>query len=376
MTDWPTRVILAGVDQPLAEVLADTVIRHGRGDVFDPPIASSCQLTFLGVTRAESKPFRIGGALQVIATIAGVGNVPRFTGDITDAALEDDRLTVVAVGRLARLSRYLIGAGAWPAETWSARVTRAFTEAGLASLLTLQVGGFNPQLAARPGAAITLADYLLLLSVDVGAAIVDTPDGHVLVQATDARTTAGALTVDPHDVRYTPAWTQSPTVVNQVTVEYDGGTVTASDSSSAGLYGPVPETLTTELDFDTDAQLRANQYLARRAYARWQLPATDLLEAYPVSVGTAVQLSALPASAPYPAYAPVVEGWAEQINGPDWTMQLALSDPLISGLVLTWAQVPVTAAYRWNTIDQTVPWRDAITLDDLLPTVLELEEAA
>ena len=48
-------------------------------------------------------------------------------------------------------------------------------------------------------------------------------------------------------------------------------------------------------------------------------------------------------------------------------MDLALSDPLLSGLTLSWEGVPVDAAHHWNTINQTVAWRDALVLSDLDP---------
>jgi hypothetical protein len=46
-------------------------------------------------------------------------------------------------------------------------------------------------------------------------------------------------------------------------------------------------------------------------------------------------------------------------------MELSLSDPLASGLTLPWNAVPTTAGYRWNTINPTTAWRDALQLGDL-----------
>jgi hypothetical protein len=46
-------------------------------------------------------------------------------------------------------------------------------------------------------------------------------------------------------------------------------------------------------------------------------------------------------------------------------MELALSDPLLSGLTLAWEGIPVEPDYLWETIDQTVAWRDALSLGDL-----------
>jgi hypothetical protein len=161
---------------------------------------------------------------------------------------------------------------------------------------------------------------------------------------------------------------------NVVTVTYgDGGSssVTARDDASVALYGPIPQTIATALKTVADANAVATQRLSRGAYAHWSTPATSLLYGRRLAIGTPMTLSSLPPAAPYSPWGPVLEGWTDRIvsDGEElvWTMELALSDPLLSGLTLSWNGVPVDAAHRWNTIDQTVAWRDALTLGDLEP---------
>lgn len=358
---WPVSVKVGGVAVDLAGVVADVVIRHGRADVYETAEPSSAQISLLDRDHAYVRAFTVGAALE----IATAGPTLRFKGAITDATLDDDDLTVIGVGPLATLAQYTVGAGAWPSEPWSARVARVFTEAGLAALLRLQVGIFDPTLAARAAGAAQMDDYLQGLVPAVGGVVCDTPDGLVLVQALGARNYGSEVVLDPADVAYSPPWEQTLEIYNQVSVVYAGGTATATDAASVAAYGPHPVSVQTEIANLTDAQTRANELLARAAFPRWKMTQAPLLAPYGLAVGSPVKLTMLPAASPYTTWEPCLEGWTDSIQGEQWHAELALSDPLVSGLVLRWADVPVTPAYRWNTIDPTTRWRDALTPEDL-----------
>jgi hypothetical protein len=364
-------ITLAGAPVPLNDVLASVTIRHGRVDAGDAPTASSAQLMFLDIDRAFARAFRTGAQLVVNARDGGGAEAPRFTGRITDGSLDVDDLSAIAIGRLSTLNDHVIGGVDWPAETWSARVTRAFTDAGLAALLELVPAVFNPQLAARltvDGGPVGLLDYLGTLAAMVGAAIVDRPNGNILVQALGARSLAGMVTLDPAEVEYAPAWTQILPEANHVTVKWAGGAdVIVQDADSIALYGPRPETIDTTFTVLLDAQTRANSRLATAAFPHWNIPNAPLLVGHNYAIGSPLKLVAMPPASPYSPWTPVLEGWTDTIDVAgdelNWHMQLALSDPLASGLTLPWSAVPV--ADKWNTINQTVAWRDALTLGDL-----------
>jgi hypothetical protein len=362
---WPITVTLDGADLALDAVLADVTIRHGRSDIWSPADAATAQLTLVGVDRAFTHAFKIGGELAITVQETGSAGEPRFTGTVTDAALDVDALTVVAVGLLGTLWRHPVGTGDWPTEAWSARVTRAFTEAGLASSLLLEPDpSFDPPLAARPGNETRLSDYLTPLADSVGAAVVDLPDGRILVQAINSRSFAGSLELDPADVIYAPVWAQALAIANVVTVKYAGGELTATDQGSFDANGPFPIAVETELANQVDAQTLANQTLTRRAYPRWMIQNAPLITGYQaVKIGAPVSLTELPDPSPYGSWTPCLEGWDDRIQGGEWLMTLALSDPLFSGLTLTWDAAPG----QWNTIDQTVAWRDALAPSDLVP---------
>jgi len=368
---WPDSIVLAGATIPLASVLADVTIHHGRQDVNDEPTASTCQLTFHDVTHAFAKGFRVGDTLTVTVRDGAAPALPRFTGRITDASLDVDELTAIATAKLSTLSQYVIGAtGTWPVEAWSARVSRCFAEAGLSSDLVLQPEpGFDPPLAARDSATAgptTLADYLTFLAPMIGAAVTDQRDGKILVQAIGARTLGAATSLDPALVEYAPVWTQALPAGNIVTVRYTGDqseSVTVQDDSSIAVYGKRPRTIDTSFTASADATARAQSALARGSFSHWNIPAAPVLAGLDLSVGQPISLSSMPPASPEDPWQPILEGWTDTITRDDWRMDLALSDPLVSGLLLPWNAIP--SSYLWNSINQTVVWRDALSLADL-----------
>jgi hypothetical protein len=367
----PVSLTLDGIVADLHGVLADITIRHGRTGYYDSASPSTLDFTLLDVSQAFTRPLRLG-TLVVFNASDGSTTAPRFTGRLTDATLVDNDLSATAVGRLRTLSGYTVGVGDYPAEAWSARVTRVFTEAGLASVLELQAAAYDPLLGARLANPVDLASYLDSLATAVEAAVADRPDGRILVQAIAARTLSNAYALDPAEVEYAPEWEQRLPEANRVTVAWGPdpqATVTAQDNASIALYGPIAVTFATELTTATDATTMANNRLARNAYAHWTTPAAPLLVGRRLAIGQPLTLSHLPAAAPFNPWAPILEGWTDRVISDgvelDWTMELALSDPGLSGLALPWNSLP--SSYHWNTINQTTQWRDALSLDSLAP---------
>ena len=404
---WITAVTLDGLALELDGILADVTIRHGRATIDDGPTASTIQLRLRNMTRPFTGDFRVGVPLTVDAD-----GVRRFTGLVTDASLDDDVLTAIGVGVLATLSRYPIGAAPWPAEQWSARVQRAFAEAGLTDLLVLQYDDdFDPVLIARgtveePPEPVSLYAYLQTLATDVGAAIADTPDGKVLVQALNARLKLSTLTwatapagvawnevdpglawedadaqedldpaagrphvvVDPADVLYVPVWEMVDEVENLSEVGYgDDLSVTAAEPASVALYGERPGGITTQLAGLADATQRASERVTRRAFPRWVIRSVPLLRGYPsLTVGQVVDLTGFPPASPYEDWSPVLEGWTDTIDGDLWLCELAVTDPLLSGVALLWTTTPADLA--WNEVDPGCSWAEATALGALTTT--------
>jgi hypothetical protein len=369
---WPVAIELDAVVIALGDLVADLVLHRGRDSVAGDPMSDTLQITIHDVARDFVRAFDVGQSLTLTVADGAGPIVPRFAGRVTDARLDDDQLTVIGTGPISTFREFTIGASSWPAEPWSARVLRAFTEAGLDAKLDLRPDpGLDPVLSPRdPATAGTtkLSDYLAFLAPMIGALVADQPDGTTLVQAIGARTLDAAIELAPADVAYAPVWEEQLPLGNIVTVRYQadqGASVTVQDDASIARYGRRPITIDTAFESSSDATARANAALSRSAYSHWEVAGAPLLRGFDLPLGEAVILSGLPAWTPYEPWTPIIEGWVDTISGSSWTMELALSDPLVSGLTLSWEAIPIDPLYQWDTVDPATAWVDALTLDDL-----------
>jgi hypothetical protein len=365
-------ITLDGVALDLHGVLADVTIRHGRVGVYDTASPSTAQLVLLGVDQAFTRAFELGELLVVNAS-DGYIVAPRFTGRLTDGSLVENELTAIAVGNLRVLSGYTVGTTDWPEEKWSQRVTRAFGDAGLASSLVLQMGAFDPLLVARPAATndpVALGSYLDELAGMVEAAVADLPDGRILVQEVGSRALASVFALDPGEVVRPPEWTIQLPGANVVTVTYGdpdaSAELTVEDAASVAAYGPIAVRIDTTLKTSADASTVGTTRLARNAYGHWNIAGAELLAGRRFAIGTPLALTMLPAASPFDPWQPILEGWTDHVFSDgeelDWTMDLALSDPLLSGLTVPWNALP--AAITWASVDPALSWREALTLSD------------
>lgn len=371
-------VRIGGAAIPLADVFAAVVIRHGRSSADDAPLASTATLSLVNVTRELTSSFAIGDELELDTT----GAVPRFRGRITDAAFADDVLAIIAVSSLALVADETVGAVDYPEEAWSSRVYRVLREAGVGTSwlelggtwaastetwaeaeheLEIDVGDSDPLLAARPADPVELASYLAALAESNPAAIANLPNGAVLVQELTARRELAGVTPDPSIVAANPAWAMVTELVNRATVEWAGGEETVEDPVSVERFEhEYPDTIKTELALAADAADYAARIVAQRAYPRWEIDAAELLELVSaITIGTPVTLEQLEAGAPFGTYIGLVEGWTDAI-GPgsdgalEWTQELRLSPPRLSGVGLRWHETPADEvwadadAVRWN----------------------------
>jgi len=372
---------LGGVDGvwvDLGRVLASVQIHHGRDDVDGPLQASTATLRLRAIPRADLELWRPGTTIAIRDTDAD----PIFTGRITDLSLLDDdprvdsRLEVIAVAALADAGRRPVGGHQWPAELWGARMARILSEANLNGVVQaptpdVPLAATVPVDPLDPSSFETM-DALAALETDrnsIGATAFDRADGTIVVQAYSAR--AGVytpLTLDPADVLYSPPWYQTLDVVNRFVLGYGygAGSITVDDSASQAIFGVRwSGSFESGLADAATATKIANLWLARLSEPRWKLPGLTLLRRYPLEVGLVLELLELPATAPLGQWTPIVEGWTDVIEGPDWRQEVVLSDPLLSGLALPWRDVP--AELRWLDVDPACSWSEAFVLDNLIP---------
>jgi hypothetical protein len=370
---WIVSVRLDGAELDLAGVLADVTIRHGRDSATAGPTPSSASLAIWPVDRSLTGPFRVGVRLELDAA-GPAGRFPLFRGVVTDAEIDDPTLSIEAAGYLASASRVELNLSTWVAERWSARCERILGSAPFGYSIEPDPD-FDPvlEVATNPGTQTILAGtYADSLAVAVGAAIVDSADGKIVLQALGSRRSRPHTMheLDPAKVAYAPKWAQPLDVVNWVTVQFGQDQSQAMlvrfDGASQGRYGRrATELETTRIRSTADAETRAVQALARGAYPCWTMPGLVYLEPLPgLTVGDRVRVTDLPASAPWSSWAPVVEGWTHRIAGSEWTLDLTLSDPTLSGLAIAWVELPPDV--RWNTVPP-LEWHEADELGEFYP---------
>jgi len=385
---WIGSIYLDDKPVNLANVLASVTIRHGREDPDGPIQASTADVKLKGVARSSLVDFEVGHVLTIRGTTADLSNL--FQGRLTDATIDDDGgaseavASLIAVSPLADAGGINVGGHAWPAEPWASRVGRILNEAGLWGAVDAPSPDV-PIAATKPSdpetGAFASLDALAALEAardDVGATVWDDGNGTIIVQAFEAR--GGLfplLELPPSIVLYSPPWSQTLAGVrNRIVLGYGygAGSVTVDDHVSQSIYGVRWTGLfDSGIADQAHALERASEWLNRLAYPKWALPGVTLLEPQALAVGMVVELTELPDSAPFATWRAVVEGWVDTIEGPDWTQDLILSDPQLSGLALPWQELP--PALQWQAVKPTCRWRDAFYLGNLTDLTLTQEAA-
>ena len=361
------RVSIGGDDLELDGVTAAVTIRFGRLDPSDAPTASTLQLDLVDL--AASSRYRCGDDVELDL----LDGSPRFRGQVTDLAQTFDpaaHLSLTATGNLARIARRRIGFGAWPQEAWSARVARVFAEAGW-DAYTVELGSSDPPVAARAASGTSVTNELASLAATGSAAIIDLPDGSILVQAISARSTLDVpeLELPPELTLYAPAWSQVLDLVNVADVTYgtleDSHTVTSRNEDSVALFGERSGSSDSAFALQADAAAEGVRLVNRRGYPHWLTPTVQLSGLVTPRIGTLAHLVELPPGSPYgTSWQAVTEGWVDVLDGQSWLTVLQLSDPIRSALSLQWRNVPAEIA--WLDVDPAAVWSDATTVPYLL----------
>lgn len=361
------RVAIAGNDLELADVTATVTIRFGRVDPADSPTASTLQLELLDLD--ASSRYACGDLIELDL----IDTTPRFRGQVTDLQQSwgpGAALSLTAVGNLARVSRRKVGNADWPQEPWSSRVARLFADADGWSAFAIDPATPNPLVAARLAAETTVEAELSNLAVTAAAAVVDLPDGSILLQPIAARTVLAVpvLELPPELVLWAPDWLQSLDVVNVVDVSYgtsqDTHTVTSRNTDSVTRYGERQGSVGSTFALEADAAAFGAAMVNRRGYPHWIVPSVQLAGMVTPRIGGIAHITELPEGSPHgSAWGPVIEGWTDTLVGDSWQTMLQLSDPIRSGVSLRWRDVP--SPVHWMDVDPATSWAEAVTLESL-----------
>lgn len=402
VTNPVTELAINGTPLDLSTVEWNISVTHGRSDISVTP-ASSTILFTLYLDAGDTIPVDIADLVTL-----EVDTVPRFTGTVTGMNLTHQdtppgitpitRVTVGAVGALARLDTLTDGAAGYVEETFNDRVVGILDTTGL----TYQVNSDTSLLllAEDPGNVRTVRELLGVLCETVGATMTDLPDGAILLEtysqrstnydATSWANTVGAWSANgqawqttretvslPSDaVQWAPTWgNRLDTVINDVVVSYGAldpqDTALDSDAASITAYGTRSVYLDTTIKNQADAEARAGAILTAQAVPRWNIPsatllldvlsAGDLTDALNLESGDRVILNGLPYLSPTDPYLGVVEGWAESITPEGHRLTLHLSDPRYSFAMAEWADIG--GAVTWSAA--TAIWSDVVLASDI-----------
>lgn len=404
-----TDIAINGTPLDLDTVEWSVAIDHGRNDVQSPPQASSAEIVLYGPDLDVTVP--VSGEL----TIEAYG-VPRFTGRITDPQLAHDfapngdtyaRLRIPAMGNLALLGLYEVGAAGYTEETLEDRVQNILDETGV--VYTANTDPYMVMLPVDPDQPAPALTWLSDLCTQTGATMCDLPDGNILfesysrrgygynpatfAQVTDTFADVPYIWADVYNrvnaapvpvtlpgtaVVWTPVWTKSVlTIVNQIRVQY-GDTnpqdeILADDAASIATHELRSITLPTQLADATDAYDRAQAVLLAQSEARWnltqvqikmdELDSTTRAAVLDMTQGSRVSLSNLPQPAPAPTYLGVVEGWSESYTPSGHYLTVSLSDPRYSYAMAKWNEID--PALAWSGVDAGIQWYDVVLPSDL-----------
>jgi len=301
-----TSITIGGSSVALSQIEYAIQITHGRSSVTDSPNASTASLTFIG--RDDVMPsIGVAQTLNIKAY-----SKDRFTGRITDLTVTHiepgfARIQIQAIGKVSRLGTKTVGFDNFPQENAHGRALSIMQLSGEDYLVE---GGYDMELNAFSANDENILQLLSAIADDVGAAVVDTPDGKILVQYYDSRgsndyyekwndqgtskwsqqtlrwvdrqaisPTAGIpLQLDGDSVIYEPIWrTNSASIINKVVLGYDGSNVyTVQDTASQTDYGLRTLSRDTELHDLASATLRAGQLLNRQSQPRWSMGSVEI----------------------------------------------------------------------------------------------------
>lgn len=392
-------VTIAGVD-----FTGDTVdavqITRGRDTVYAEPQPGFASIRLIDKT-GQGLGLEVGSRVLIdIGTGRRVffGTVTDWTAELYDAGLRGDPAgiySITAVGPLLRFNRRVIYFDGRAAETDGARILDII-QAGVAVPWEEALGTFAGQgtLAwedyfAQPFdstiidagvfdlAAVPAQDsgYVALNLAQEAASsgegiLFETADGRIGFANADRRAAnraAGAYEITDELVQAQLNTASAlADITNRVTVEYATGAVTQQDLDSIGRFGPFASQITTQLVNLSNAEARAESFLARHATPTVQMGAIGIRldglgttlagELLELELNDAVRVP-VPATMGPSNRVGFIEQIVTRFDAHRAELVLNVSDYRLSEAAQRWGQVDPTLA--WNGVSATLAWQDA-----------------
>lgn len=380
------------VDQALTDALVAYAVGIGRGDVNANVEATTltAQLRYTAGARIPKvgEPVRLTIGRQLADALGlALDDRVRFTGEVTDRQLSGGVLTVVAVGRRARLARLFIGDEPWPAESDGSRAQRILdlAHAQLSSVQRGVVDVGTVQVLARDVDRQPVLGLFDQLAETAAGQLVERRTGELAWHdAEHRRNLAPLCELTAEQLLGGLGWqsgvdgllntlelTYGTPALDPVTLEPTGDrpTVTVVDEDQAGPLGvgPISASLDTELALADQAHDRARLIVGRRSTPWWDTPALavdltrtagdQLLPLLAAEHGEQLRVTGLPQLGPFPTSRVIVEGYTETMTPTSWLLSFAVADVGVAGAPVRWDDVP--AELTWDTVPAELTWLQA-----------------
>lgn len=403
------RVKVAGITVTNA-TLSGLTITSGRTDIYSQPTAGYCNLTLVE-TNEGAIPYEINDAVTVEIQDSTNTYVFLFGGFITDlnvivatsgSTATSQRINIVAVGALARLSRsiftgnlphdfdgdrisYLLGLvlfDEWnevpAAEAWdNYDASTTWLQAENSGYGEIDEPG-DYELHSLTGLNDTIYNLVSQSATSGLGYIYEDAQGRIgyadSTHRTTYLTTNGYVDLDGNHATGPGLQIskRAGDVRNSITIAYGANgasSVTDSDPTSITLYGELASTITTTLRHSADASDQADFYLLIRAYPQFALRQISFPISSPeidnadrdsllnVFMGMPVNVVNLPSNMVNGEFQGFVEGWTWTLSLGQLALTMNVSPTAFSLQAMRWNDVPIVES--WNTINPLLYWLDA-----------------
>ena len=353
-------------------------IRFGRDNIWNQARPGYATIEILNDTNVDNG-FDMNHSVVIKVENSTGTDVTIFTGVITSVVNKVDSSgqygtaaiqTITAVTSMAKMSRAQIHLTNWPKELDDVRMTRIFTEAGVAIDVVDTPGVYEMEAStASPGDAYTLgARYAQMAFGQIYDTAVDeigfANESRRFVYARDN----GYTVIPKSNILWRGIQSEKTLadIMNSIILNWRAGSVLRSDTTSISNYGKVEANITAELHNLADAQFQADRYMTLRANPRTSLSSFQVqLDSSAVSnalrntligcyMGLPIEIDNLPIAIKNTTYKGFVEGWNLRFNREQMVIELRSSDFTYSITPTRWQDVP--PADTWNSVGAAVQW--------------------
>jgi len=405
--DW--KLTVGGVDYTDIAI-SDIQHQAGRTDIYQQPLPSYCQVTFVALS-GQTLPFAINDSFLLQLKDTSGTYVSIFGGDITDVTVEVGatgslatvvQYTVLAMGSLVKLAKEIYNGtiaqdddgdqiyallssvllGSWndvpAASTWATyNATETWANAQNLGLGEIDQPGLY-EMENRAASPDTIYNIASLIANSAFGYLYEDNEGNIGYADADHRQNYllvnGYVDLSANHALGSGLSTimRSGDIRNDIYINYGnnfGSQKTASSASSIATYGYKAETINSVLHDATDAQTVADRYIAQRAFPQPafqsitfpitnpEIDNADRDSLLSVFMGMPVNLQNLPTQISGGEFEGYVEGWSWSTRFNELFLTINVSPVAFSQVAMRWNTTPATEA--WNTLSTTLTWEYA-----------------